>query len=75
MQQPPLSPQREQKKIGAIMLTLMWVGIFVILGLFFSDILDRQNNPNQSVSTLSLTGNIKELVLKRNRHGALCSQW
>ena len=51
------------------MFALMWVGIFVILGIFFSDILDKQNNPNQSVNTLSLNGDIKELVLKRNRMG------
>jgi len=51
------------------MFVLMWLGIFVILGIFFSDILDKQNNPNQSVNTLSLNGDIKELVLKRNRMG------
>ena len=69
MQQKPQPTQQDQKKIGAIMLTLMWVGIFIFLGLFFSDILDKQNNPNQSVNTLSLSGNIKELVLTRNRMG------
>ena len=69
MQQPPKSPQQVQKKIGALMLTLMWVGIFILLGLFFSDILDKQSNPNQSVNTHTLAGNIKELVLQRNRMG------
>ncbi|MCW8933773.1 MAG: TIGR02281 family clan AA aspartic protease [Gammaproteobacteria bacterium] len=63
------SSQEEQKKIGAIMLTLMWLGIFAIMGIFFSGILDKQNNPNQSVQTLSLAGNVKELVLQRNRMG------
>jgi len=63
------SPQEEQKKIGAIMLTLMWLGIFAILGYFFSGILDKQNNPNQLVQTVSLSGDIKELVLQRNRMG------
>jgi len=51
------------------MFAMMWVGIFVILGIFFSGILDKQNNPNQSANTLSLNGDIKELVLKRNRMG------
>jgi len=69
MQQSTKSPQEEQKKIGAIMLTLMWLGIFATLGFFFSGILDKQNNPNQSVQTLSLAGDIKELVLQRNRMG------
>ena len=61
--------QHSQKKIGALMFALMWAGIFILLGLFFSDVLDKQNNPNQSVSTLLLSGDIKELALKRNRGG------
>ncbi|VAW69140.1 Aspartyl protease [hydrothermal vent metagenome] len=63
------NPQQQQKKMGAIMLTAMWLGIFVALGLFFSDILDKQNNPNQSTNTAILNGNIKQLVLLRNRQG------
>jgi len=63
------TPEQDQKKIGAVMLGLMWLGIFIVLGLFFSNVLDKQNNPNQSVNTISLSGNIKELVLKRNRMG------
>ncbi len=64
------TPQHsQQKKIGAVMLGLMWVGIFAALGVFFSNILDKQNNPNQSVNTLILSGDIKELVLQRNRMG------
>ncbi len=69
MQDPQTPQHSEQKKIGAVMLALMWVGIFTLLGILFSDILDQQNNPNQSVSTLSLDGDIKELVLQRNRMG------
>ncbi|VAW56409.1 Aspartyl protease [hydrothermal vent metagenome] len=69
MQLPPNSPQQDQKKIGAVMLALMWVGIFIVLGVFFSDILDKQRNPNQSVSTQVLSDKVKELVLKRNRMG------
>lgn len=60
---------KEQKKIGATMMALMWIGIFVFLGLFFSEILDKQNNPNQSIHTATLSGDIKELVLQRNRYG------
>lgn len=69
MQQSTNSPQEEQKKIGAIMLALMWLGVFAIMGFLFSDILDNQNNPNQSAQTQSLSGNVKELVLQRNRMG------
>jgi len=64
------SPQHnEQKKIGTMMLALMWLGIFVVLGVFFNGILEKQNNPNQSINTATLSGDIKELVLKRNRQG------
>jgi len=60
---------QEQKKIGATMITIMWIGIFLLLGVLFSGILDQQNNPNQSINTLTLSGDIKELALKRNRQG------
>ncbi len=69
MQAPHHSPQKEQKRIGAIMLAIMWIGIFIILGLFFSNILDKQRNPNQTIDTRVLSGDIKELVLKRNKMG------
>ncbi len=51
------------------MLALMWIGIFIVMALLFSDILDKQNNPNQAVNTQILSGDIKELVLTRNKMG------
>lgn len=51
------------------MFALMWVGILAIMWLLFSDVLDKQNNPNQSASTQVLSGDIRELVLLRNRMG------
>ncbi|HED33771.1 MAG TPA: TIGR02281 family clan AA aspartic protease [Gammaproteobacteria bacterium] len=62
-------PAQQQKKIGATMLGVVWLGIFIILGIFFSDILDRQNNPNQSANTVSLSDGIKQLSLTRNHQG------
>ena len=62
-------PKQQQKKMGATMLAAMWLGIFIILAIFFSNILNRQNNPNQSISTTTLNGNIKQLSLIRNRQG------
>lgn len=62
-------PYQQQKKMGAIMIAMMWLGIFLILGLFFSDILDHQRNPNQSVQTALLEGNIRQLQLLRNKQG------
>ncbi len=62
-------PYQQQKKMGSIMIALMWLGIFILLGLFFSEILDRQHNPNQSVQTALLEGNIRQLQLQRNKQG------
>ena len=56
------------RKLGMMFTTAAWILAFVLLALVFSKILDSQNNPNQSVSTLD-TGEFKEIVLKRSRNG------
>jgi len=61
--------QKEQKKLGALMITLMWIIIFALLALFFSDQLNKQKNPNQSPITTESSDGIKTLVLQRNRQG------
>lgn len=66
---PKMSPEQQQKKIGATMLALMWLSIFSITGYLFSDLLEKQVNPNQSVDTVTTNDNVKQLVLKRNRQG------
>ncbi len=48
--------------------TLAWIAGFFVLVLVFAKILDRQANPNRSVSTLQ-TGDYSEIVLQRNRQG------
>jgi len=62
-------PQKEQKKLGVLMITLMWIIIFTLLALFFSDQLGKQKNPNQSPITTESSDGIKTLILKRNRQG------
>jgi aspartyl protease family protein len=56
------------KKLGMMFTAAGWILGFLILVLVFSRILDRQNNPNQSVATLQ-TGDFQEIVLQRNRSG------
>ena len=56
------------KKLGMMFTTAAWVLGFLLLALAFSKILDVQNNPNQSVSTVD-TGQFREIVLKRSRNG------
>ncbi len=56
------------KKLGMMFTVGAWVLAFLIMALGFSKILDQQNNPNQSVSTLQ-TGEFQEVVLTRSRNG------
>ena len=56
------------KKLGMMFTATAWILGFLLLALVFSKILDQQNNPNQSVSTLQ-TAEFQEVVLTRNRSG------
>jgi aspartyl protease family protein len=56
------------KKLGLMFSIGAWIIAFVLLALAFSKILDYQNNPNQSLSTLR-TVDSEEVVLLRNRRG------
>ncbi|MDH3389991.1 MAG: TIGR02281 family clan AA aspartic protease, partial [Gammaproteobacteria bacterium] len=56
------------KKLGMMFTTAGWVLGFLLLALVFSNILDQQNNPNRSVSTLQ-TADFQEVVLTRSRNG------
>ena len=55
--------------MGLVMQALAWV-VFLALGVaYFSGLLERQYNPNPSVSTAETAGGAREVVLKRNRYG------
>ena len=56
------------KKLGMMFTASAWVLAFLVMALAFSKVLDSQNNPNQSVSTLQ-TGEFQEVVLTRSRSG------
>jgi aspartyl protease family protein len=60
--------QAGQRRIGKGMIIGAWVGLLIILTLFFSAYLERINNPNASPET-SIVGAVKEVTLKRNRYG------
>ncbi|MCP4432877.1 MAG: TIGR02281 family clan AA aspartic protease [Gammaproteobacteria bacterium] len=45
-----------------------WILGFLVLGIFFTKVLDDRNNPNRSVAT-STAENFQEVVLKRNPYG------
>jgi aspartyl protease family protein len=56
------------KKLGMMFTAAAWIIAFLLIALVFSKILDQQNYPNQSVSTLA-TGDFQQVVLLRNRNG------
>jgi aspartyl protease family protein len=56
------------KKLGMMFTVAGWILGFLLMALFFDKVLDRQNNPNQSVATVQ-TGSFQEIVLQRNRSG------
>jgi len=56
------------KKLGMMFTVGAWLLGFILLALAFSKILERQNNPNQSVATLH-NSEFQEVVLTRNRSG------
>ena len=58
-----------KRKMAGIMLLAMWLIIFTMLAWFFSEVLDRQNNPNQSITTNKVSDQVLEVVLQRNRFG------
>jgi aspartyl protease family protein len=56
------------KKLGMMFTATAWIIAFLLIALVFAKILDQQNNPNQSLSTLA-TGEFQQVVLLRNRNG------
>lgn len=60
---------KEQKRIGTFMVVLMWLLLLIFLISFFEDIIDRQINPNQNLSTKYSEDGVREVELQRNRYG------
>jgi len=55
-------------KTGKTMLTIAWIFALLVLTLFFGNIEQSWENPNQAPQSQS-TGDYVEVVLKRNRYG------
>lgn len=59
----------EQRRMGKVMQLFAWLSIMALLTVYFSDVLDRQRNPNRDVSSVVAGSGVVEVVLKRNRMG------
>ena len=60
---------KEQKNIGTFMIAMMWIVLLILLVYLFEDVIDKKINPNQSVNTLYIGEDIREVTLQRNRQG------
>ncbi len=61
--------QSNSKHFGKGMIIAAWILALGFLTLFFSQILDKQRNPNQEITSLSSSKNARIVTLKRNRFG------
>ena len=62
-------PLRERRRMGLGMQVMAWISVLALLTMYFSDVLDRQRNPNRSVTTAVDAEGVREVQLKRNRMG------
>jgi aspartyl protease family protein len=60
---------REQKRMGTVMQALAWLVLLGFGVFYFSDLLDQQHNPNQSLQTRHAEDGFREVVLQRNKFG------
>lgn len=51
------------------MQALAWLVFFALGAFYFTDLLDKQYNPNQSLQTRYTQGGTREVVLQRNKFG------
>ena len=58
-----------QKRMGMTMQALAWLVFFALGAFYFTDLLDKQYNPNQSLQTRYTQGGTREVVLQRNKFG------
>ena len=63
----------DTKSIARYMTWATWLIVLGLLTLFFNNMLERDNNPNQNVSGTVSGDGIKQVVLTRNTHGQYLS--
>ncbi|MFK7977901.1 MAG: TIGR02281 family clan AA aspartic protease [Halioglobus sp.] len=61
--------ETEHRRIGGVMQALAWMSLLAFGVFFFSDVLEKQHNPNQAPETRQGSNGGAEVVLQRNRFG------
>jgi aspartyl protease family protein len=59
----------DTRKLGVGMVVTMWVIVLALLTAYFSHWEEQQYNPNQTLYSGSINGDVREVVLKRNKYG------
>lgn len=62
-------PNNRTRGLGRGMLLIAWVLAIGLLTLFFTDVLERQYNPNRRVAGVVDAEGVREAVLQRNNRG------
>jgi aspartyl protease family protein len=57
------------KTMSRWMIALAWLFVLGLLTLYFSDMLEKQRNPNRIVNTRAHSDGTREVILQRNRSG------
>ncbi len=62
-------PSQTPHRIGRGMLIVAWAAGLGMLSLLFSNIIDKQRNPNTQIETVQSVEGSREIRLQRNRYG------
>ena len=65
----PNHSETSTHRLGKGMTLVAWLLVLGLFTLFFSHWLDGQRNPNQEVTSQTLTNGVHEVVLRQNRYG------
>jgi aspartyl protease family protein len=55
--------------MSTAMTALAWISFMLLLGFYFNEVLEKQSNPNQTLTTRYSEGQIREVTLVRNKFG------
>lgn len=61
--------EKDGRRMGLVMQALAWICAMGLLTAYFSDVLDRQRNPNRDVRSAINANGVREVRLQRNRMG------
>ncbi|MBE9562846.1 MAG: TIGR02281 family clan AA aspartic protease [Proteobacteria bacterium] len=60
---------KSPQQLGKGMIYVAWLFVLGLLFMFFNHTLERQNNPNQNVTSTKNQNGVNEVVLQRNHYG------